>query len=75
MTATVTIQNADSTLIDIIRNLLGRFPSASLRVEERKSGFYGDANIRHLEELKRLDDAGKLNFVTKSMDELKAMEQ
>ena len=36
--------------------------------------FYSEANIRHLEELKRLDDAGQLHFVTKTWEELKAME-
>lgn len=37
--------------------------------------FYSEANIRHLEELKRLDDAGQLHFVTKTWEELKAMEK
>lgn len=37
--------------------------------------FYNEANIRHLEELKRLDDEGKLHFVVKTMDELRAMEK
>ena len=37
--------------------------------------FYNEANIRHLEELKRLDDEGKLHFVSKTWEELKAMEK
>lgn len=37
--------------------------------------FYSEANIRHLEELKRLDDVGQLHFVTKTWEELKAMEK
>lgn len=37
--------------------------------------FYSEANIRHLEELKRLDDEGKLHFISKTMEELKAMEK
>ena len=40
-----------------------------------RDDFYSEANIRHLEELKRLDDAGQLHFVTKSWEELKAMEK
>ncbi len=39
-----------------------------------RDDFYSEANIRHLEELKRLDDAGQLHFVTKTWEELKAME-
>ena len=40
-----------------------------------RDDFYIEANIRHLEELKRLDDAGQLHFVTKTWEELKAMEK
>ncbi|MBQ8385428.1 MAG: type II toxin-antitoxin system RelB/DinJ family antitoxin [Spirochaetaceae bacterium] len=39
-----------------------------------RDDFYSEANLRHLEELKRLDDAGQLHFVTKTWEELKAME-
>ena len=41
---------------------------------KKPDDFYSEANIRHLEELKRLDDAGQLHFVTKTWEELKAME-
>ena len=34
--------------------------------------FYNEANIRHLEELKRLDDERKLHFVSKTWEDLKA---
>ena len=40
-----------------------------------KDDFYNEANIRHLEELKRLDDEGKLKFISKTMDELREMEK
>ena len=40
-----------------------------------RDDFYSEANLRHLEELKRLDDAGQLYFVTKTWEELKAMEK
>lgn len=40
-----------------------------------RDDFYSEANIRHLEELKRLDGAGQLHFVTKTWEELKAMEK
>ena len=39
-----------------------------------RDDFYSEANLRHLEELKRIDDAGQLHFVTKTWEELKAME-
>jgi len=39
-----------------------------------RDDFYSEANLRHLEELKHLDDAGQLHFVTKTWEELKAME-
>lgn len=40
-----------------------------------RDDFYSEANLLHLEELKRLDDAGQLHFVTKTWEELKAMEK
>ena len=40
-----------------------------------RDDFYSEANLRHLEELKRLDDADQLHFVTKTWEELKAMEK
>ena len=36
-------------------------------------GFYNEANIKHLIELKKLDDEGKLHFVEKSLEELEKM--
>ena len=42
---------------------------------KEQDGFYSEANIRHLEELKRLDDEGKLKFITKTMEELKELEK
>lgn len=38
-----------------------------------KDDFYNPENIRHLEEIKKLDDAGKLKFVTKTLEELEEM--
>ena len=74
MTATLTIQNANSTLVDAIKSILKLSPSAHLSIKKTaKDDFYSEENIRHLEELKRLDDEGKLHFVTKTMEELEAM--
>lgn len=74
MTATVTIQNANKTLIDAIKSLVKLAPSAHLTVKKTaKDDFYNEENIRHLEELKRLDDEGKLHFVKKTMEELETM--
>ena len=36
-------------------------------------GFYSPENIKYLEEMKRLDDEGKLKYVTKTLEELEAM--
>lgn len=38
-----------------------------------EDGFYNEANIKHLIELKKLDDEGKLHYVEKSLDELMEM--
>lgn len=74
MTATVTIQNADNALINALKSLVKLSPSAHIKVQKTpKDDFYSEENIHHLEELKRLDDAGKLNFVEKSMEELEAL--
>lgn len=37
---------------------------------KEKDGFYSEANIRHLEELKRLDDEGKLKFTKHDLIEV-----
>ena len=75
MTATLTIQNADRPLIDALKSVIRLTPGARVSVKETKSdGFYSEENIRHLEELKRLDDEGKLRWISKTPEELKAME-
>ena len=63
MTATVTIQNANQTLIAALKSLVKLSPSARISIKKTlKDDFYSEENIRHLEELKRLDDEGKLKF-------------
>ncbi len=63
MTATVTIQNADSALINALKSVVKLSPSARLKIQKpAKDDFYSEENIRHLKELKRLDDAGMLKF-------------
>lgn len=37
---------------------------------KEKDDFYNEANIRHLEELKRLDDEGKLKFTKHDLIEV-----
>lgn len=37
---------------------------------KEQDGFYSEANIRHLEELKRLDDEGKLKFTKHDLIEV-----
>jgi len=74
MTATVTIQNADNALINALKSLVKLSPSARIKVQKNpKDDFFSDENIRHLKEIKRLDEEGKLHFVEKSLDELKDM--
>ncbi|WP_294428484.1 hypothetical protein [uncultured Treponema sp.] len=71
MTATVTIQNANKTLIDAIKSLVKLSPSAHLSIKKTaKDDFYNEENIRHLEELKRLDDEGKLKFTKHDLIEV-----
>ena len=36
-------------------------------------GFYNPANIRHLEEIKKLEEQGKLKFITKTLEELEEL--
>lgn len=63
MTATVTIQNANKPLIDALKSLVKLSPSARISVKKAaQDDFYNEENIRHLEEMKRLDDEGKLKF-------------
>ena len=40
---------------------------------QEDDGFYNPANIRHLEEMKKLEEQGKLKFVTKTLEELETM--
>lgn len=88
---TIRLDNSDKAEFARICEKIGLSVSAAFNVfvktvikEERipfelsardRDDFYSEANIRHLEELKRLDDAGQLHFVTKTWEELKAMEK
>ena len=75
-TATITIQNANKNLVDAIKSLVKLAPSAHLSIKKTpKDEFYSEENIQHLRELKRLDDEGKLHFVTKTLEELETMEK
>lgn len=40
---------------------------------QEDDGFYNPANIRHLEEIKKLEEQGKLKFITKTLEELEEM--
>ena len=71
MTSTITIQNANKNLVDAIKSLIKLAPSAHLSVKKTpKDDFYNEENIRHLEELKRLDDEGKLKFTKHELIEV-----
>ena len=71
MTATVTIQNANPTLIAALKSLVKLSPSAHISIKKTlKDDFYSEENIRHLEELKRLDDEGKLKFTQHELVEV-----
>ena len=88
---TIRLDNNDKAEFSRICEKIGLSVSAAFNVfvktvikEERipfelsardRDDFYSEANIRHLEELKRLDGAGQLHFVTKTWEELKAMEK
>ena len=87
---TVRLEDADKFDFSSICERIGLSASAAINVfvktviREKKipfelsakdDGFYNEANIRHLEELKRLDDEGKLHWIPKTMEELRAMEK
>ena len=38
-----------------------------------KDDFYNPENIRHLEEMKKLEEQGKMKFITKTLEELEEM--
>ncbi len=40
---------------------------------QEDDGFYNPANIRHLEEIKKLEEQGKLKFITKTLEELEEL--
>ena len=64
MTLTMTIQNAGNTLFEALKGVIKLSPKARVSVKKiADDDFYSEANIRHLEELKKLDDEGKLHFV------------
>lgn len=70
MTATVTIQNADKSLVDALKSLVKLSPAARIKVRRtREDDFFSDGNMRHLAELKRLDDEGRLKFTAHDLAE------
>lgn len=73
MTTTITIQNSDTSLVEALKSVIKLHPAAKMKVCNKNDDFYSPSNIRHLEKLKKLDDEGKLNFVTKTFEELEAM--
>jgi len=63
MTYTLTIQNADTSIISALKSVLKLSPKVHFSVKKEKDdGFYNEANIRHLEEMKMLEAEGKLKF-------------
>ncbi|MBQ6568189.1 MAG: type II toxin-antitoxin system RelB/DinJ family antitoxin [Treponema sp.] len=40
---------------------------------QEDDGFYNPANIRHLDEIKKLEEQGKLKFITKTLEELEEL--
>ena len=74
MTYTLTIHNADTSIISALKSVLKLSPNVHFSVKKEKDdGFYNEANIRHLEEqVQRIKD-GKAMFVTKTLEELEAM--
>ena len=63
MTYTLTIQNADTSIISALKSVLKLSPKVHFSVKKEKDdGFYNEANIKHLEEMKMLEAEGKLKF-------------
>lgn len=87
---TIRMDNADKTEFSQICKSIGLSVNAAFNVFAKKvisdrkipfelnvkdDDFYSEANIRNLEKIKKLYDEGKLKFVTKTMEELRAMEK
>lgn len=86
---TIRIDNTDKKLFSDICKSMGLTVSAAYNVftkavirnrripfevaAENDDGFYNPANIKHLEELKKQEEEGKLKFVTKTLEELEAL--
>ncbi len=71
MTYTLTIENADQSLINTLKGVLRLAPSVHFSVKKSKDeGFYSEENMRRLEEQVRLYNEGKATLVTKTFDEL-----
>ena len=71
MTATVTIQNADKTLVDALKSLVKLSPMANIKIKKtEKDDFYSEENINYLKELKRLENEGKLSFTEHELIEV-----
>ncbi len=70
MPTMLTIQNSDKVLVSALRSVIRLHPQAKMTVRNKNDGFYSEANIRHLGELKRLDDEGKLTSTRHELIEL-----
>ena len=86
---TIRIDNSDKQKFSEICKSMGLTVSAAYNVftkaviRNRKipfeieaqpdDGFYNHANIKYLEETKKLEEQGKLKFITKTLEELEEM--
>ena len=71
MTYTITIQNADTSIISALKSVLKLSPKVHFSVKKEKDdGFFSEANIRHLEEHAQLYREGKAKLITKTFEEL-----
>ncbi len=62
MTSTLVIQNSNKDLIAALKGVIKLHPQSKVSIKNNNDDFYSEANIKHLEEMKRLADEGKLKF-------------
>ncbi|MBP3365867.1 MAG: type II toxin-antitoxin system RelB/DinJ family antitoxin [Treponema sp.] len=72
-----TVGMSVSTLFSVFAKTVVREQKIPFEISAKDAkaddGFYSEANQRYLEKMAALDKEGKLNYVTKTWEELKAM--
>ena len=70
MTATMTIQNADNTLLNALKSVIKLYPQARVSVKKSQDSYYSEKDIQEMETQAQLYKDGKAKLVTKTFEEL-----